>query len=178
MYKEFAILQHVSSTILRATSSGQVIAVNATCMSISGYNYTLLHVPYFFCIVAQRTFVQHPQDFTVYLVQADGGGTIREAAAFNCELNTLDYGTRPNITWEINNGGNISSVELMGRLVPFQYDHTGYLQIHSPVDGDNGSQVRCVAADPANPDDPVVESDWATVIISGKVSFVCKMFYL
>ena len=117
-------------------------------------------------IIGQRTFDRHPADFTVYLL-ADQR---RELAAFECDFGLLDYGSTPNITWEYRSSstGTIVPLELSGStaMVLFQYDHTGYFQLQSPTSSDDGSQVRCVATDPDSTDQ-VVQSNWATVIISG-----------
>ena len=102
----------------------------------------------------------------VYLLSDD----TREAAVFQCEFNQLRNGTRPIIRWNVRVGGNITTLQPIvdaGRFVPFQYDHSAYLEFHFPVESDNGTEVQCVASDPGSPDQ-IVESNWARVIISSK----------
>ena len=97
-------------------------------------------------------------------------GNTREAAVFQCEFNQLRNGTRPIIRWNVRVGGNITTLQPIvdaGRFIPFQYDHSAYLEFHFPVESDNGTEVQCVASDPGSPDQ-IVESNWARVIISSK----------
>ena len=101
----------------------------------------------------------------------------REAAVFQCEFNELRNGTRPVIRWDVCTGDNtttLQSIVTAGRFIPFQYDHSAYLEFHFPVEADNGTEVRCVASDPERPDQ-IVESNWARVIISSK-NFYCNGF--
>ena len=94
----------------------------------------------------------------------------REAAVFQCEFNQLRNGTRPIVRWNVRVGGNTTTLQPIvdaGRFVPFQYDHSAYLEFHFPVESDNGTEVQCVASDPGSPDQ-IVESNWARVIISSK----------
>jgi len=100
--------------------------------------------------------------------QLQGGA--REAAVFQCEFNQLRNGIRPVLRWEVRAGGTTTTLEQTmdaGRFVPFQYDHSATLELHFPTVADNGIEVRCLASDPGSPDQ-IVESDWASVIISSK----------
>ena len=115
---------------------------------------------------AQRQFESQPEDYVVYLLSSNR----REAAVFQCDFNKLRNGTRPVIRWDVRTGDNtitLQPIVTAGRLIPFQYDHSAYLQLHFPVQADNGTEVRCVASDPGRPDQ-IVESNWARVIISSK----------
>ena len=115
---------------------------------------------------AQRQFESQPEDYVVYLLSDN----TREAAVFQCEFNQLRNGTRPIIRWDVRTGDNTTTLQPIvdgGRFIPFQYDHSAFLEVHFPVESDNGTEVRCVASDPGSPDQ-IVESDWARVIISSK----------
>ena len=97
-------------------------------------------------------------------------GGAREAAVFQCEFNQLRNGIRPVVRWEVRAGGTVTPLQptmVAGRFVPFQYDHAAYLELHFPTVADNGTEVRCLASDPDRPGQ-IVESDWASIIISSK----------
>ena len=59
-----------------------------------------------------------------------------------------------------------------------QYDHIGYLQIHSPTREDqNGLQARCIATHPDSPTE-MVYSKWADAILLGEGKYFCVGNYL
>lgn len=117
--------------------------------------------------LAQRQFESQPDDYVVHLLTDN----TREAAVFQCEFEQLRNGTRPILRWDIRTQGTVTTLQnamvYAGRFVPFQYDHSAYLELHFPVVTDNGTEVRCLASDPNSPDQ-IVESEWASVIISSK----------
>ena len=117
--------------------------------------------------LAQRQFESQPDDYVVYLLTDN----TREAAVFKCEFEQLRNGTRPILRWDVRTQETITTLQntmvYAGRFVPFQYDHSAYLELHFPVITDNGTEVRCLANDPNTPDQ-IVESEWASVVISSK----------
>jgi hypothetical protein len=76
------------------------------------------------------------------------------------------------ILWEYYRAstGTTELLDLTGSetLSSFQYDHIGYFQFHSPTSLDDGSRVRCLARHPEDPSQQV-ESQWATIFISGEL---------
>ena len=82
------------------------------------------------------------------------------------------------IVWEYYRAstGATEVLDLSGSetLSSFQYDHIGYFQLHSPLELDDGSRVRCLAR---HPDDSSqqVESQWATISISSKSQWIAVL---
>lgn len=134
--------------------------------------------------VAQRTFSDHPQNYTAYKVSDGAGGLVYNTAAFQCTLGTPFYveyqftGSqdipRPSITWELRDPTTNLVTSLTdftddsGARVIFQYDLTGYLQLHYLNQSTmEGLAVRCIATS----DGLSVYSDEATLTFSSKHSF-------
>ena len=98
----------------------------------------------------QRSFITHPEDFTVYLtpITAEGTQPSRETAALQCEIERVFNSSLPVITWELRTGGEGSVVTALpqgydedtSRAV-FQYDHIGYFQLFFPIEDNNGTEV-------------------------------------
>lgn len=136
---------------------------------------SLCNYIYILCLIIEnRYFVEQPEVFVGYIVKLTTSEDGYEPITFQCELVKIYNGTKPVITWQIIESGgngpilNITETNTSNNWYIMQYDHIGYIQIHSPTNDMNGLQARCVATRPDSPSE-YVYSEWSYANLTGIV---------